>query len=171
MLLSKAQQNRFWREWSGVCKRQGWEANAGWTRLEIDKHRRALLQRAGFDSLTKVDPLGGFDRVLSELAVLGRPDDIDPQIRTQEQPKRRLFYAINSLGSKISLGETQDGTNAYVVAIARDRFGTSDINSLSMAQLEQLRNTLAARATAHRRRQQQDLNVTKTEEELDNCPF
>ena len=40
---------------------------------QIDNERLAMLERAGFDSLTKVDHMAGFDRVLAELAALTRP--------------------------------------------------------------------------------------------------
>lgn len=170
MLLSKAQQNRFWREWSIGCKRQGWDKVAGWTGLQIDKERHALLERAGFDSLTRVDPLDGFDRVLAELAVLSRPDDIDPQLRAQAQPKLRLVYAIEKLASQISTGQQEDGTNSYAAAIAADRFGTGAIDNLSLHQLEQLRNTLAARLTAHRRRQR-EATSSPVGANSENAPF
>jgi hypothetical protein len=165
MLLSKAQQARFWREWSVVCKLQGWTKAQSWTGAQIDNERHALLSRAGFNSLTKVDPLKGFDRVLAELAAMTRPDDLAPQLNIAEQPKTRLLFAIRNLGKQISIAELQDGTNAYVARIASDRFGKTDLESLSLYQLEQLRNTLAARLSAHRRKQKDLVDVA------DNVPF
>ena len=128
-----------------------------------------MLRRAGFDSLTQVDPLAGFDRVLAELAALNRPDDIRPQLSSIEQPRRRLWYAIQKLGDQISTSRLSDGTNAYVGAIMSDRFGHLDPDRLSLQQLEQLRNTLAARLSAHRRRHQEKIKQTEFAES--NAPF
>lgn len=156
MLLSKPQQLRFWREWSIACKAQGWTKVQSWTGAQIENERYSLLQRAGFDSLTLVDPLAGFDRVLAELAALSRPADLSPQLRAQEQPRRRLWYAIQKLGFQISTSELQGGReSSYVAAIMLDRFGHCDHDRLSLQQLEQLRNTLASRATAHKRKHQE----------------
>jgi len=162
MLLTKSQQLRFWREWSVACKVQGWTKAVSWTGAQIDNERHALLARAGFDSLTKVDHLTGFDRVLAELAALAKPNDISPQMRAAEQPRIRLLHAIEALGNKISLGQTATGQNSYVATISRDRFGVSDYTTLPLPQLEQLRNTLASRAAAHRRRTQERLQPTET---------
>lgn len=157
MLLSKPQQLRFWREWSVACKVQGWTKTQSWTGAQIDNERHALLDRAGFDSLTKVDPLKGFDRVLAELAVLSRPSDLEPQLRAAQQPRIRLLYAIENLAKQISLSQLVPGRSAYASAIAIDRFGHADFDRLSLEQLEQLRNTLQSRAAAHKRRQQEQL--------------
>ena len=60
----------FWREWAKTCRAMNWTKAAGLTPVQIDTHRRELLARLGFDSLTKVDHTKGFDRVLNELRVL-----------------------------------------------------------------------------------------------------
>jgi hypothetical protein len=167
MLLTKPQQLRFWREWSIACKVQGWTKAQSWTGAQIDNERHALLDRAGFDSLTKVDQLAGFDRVLAELAALSRPADITPQMRAAEQPKTRLRYAIAALGKQLSTAQLGDGSNAYIARISIDRFGTAALDNLSLHQLEQLRNTLAGRLSVHRRRARQSAAASVPE----NVPF
>jgi len=142
MLLTPSQTKRFWREWSVACHVQGWDKAHSWTGAQIDAERKALLQRAGFTSLTQVDHTKGFDKVLAELALLSRPDSLAPQLRAQDQPRIRLTWKI-----KHSLQEYGLSTE-YWQTIARDRWGTTDLDQLTLDQLEQLRNTLASRAAA-----------------------
>jgi hypothetical protein len=61
MLLTKSQLSRFWREWAGIVKKNGWDSTTA------DQRRKDLLSRCGFTSLTLVDTRAGFDRVLAEL--------------------------------------------------------------------------------------------------------
>jgi hypothetical protein len=70
MKLSTAQVQRFWREWPKSCKAMGWTKANGMSAAEIDQRRKEFLARCGFDSLTKVDRVDGFTKVLKELQVL-----------------------------------------------------------------------------------------------------
>jgi hypothetical protein len=161
MLLSKHQQHRFWRDWSVACHRQGWIAAQSWTNHQIEKERHSLLQRAGFDSLTKVDPLKGFDRVLAELALLIKPDDLNAQLRQKNMPRIRLLHSIRSLDARLSLVPSDvPGISAYTASILRDLYGHADLDILSDDQLENVRNILANRDRVHRRHPQPA-----------NCPF
>jgi len=98
MLLTLPQRNRFWREWS-ICKTHF--KRAGFTDAQIENERHQLLNRAGFDSLTKVDPSSGFDRVLAELAAINSPSDLNAQLRQESMPRTRLLHAIHRLDSSI----------------------------------------------------------------------
>ena len=152
MILSKPQQQRFWREWSAACRAQGWTAANTWTSAQIETERHALLSRAGFDSLTQVDKLAGFDRLLAELAALTHPADIEPQLREQAMPLTRLKFACRTLAGQIVRHSPVLGnSDAYIRSIALDKFGSVDLDALSEAQLIQLRNTLSARLSAKRR--------------------
>jgi len=153
MLLTKAQQRRFWAGWQAACKAQGWTKANSWTGLQIDNERHALLEKCGFDSLTKVDPLAGFDRVLAELRSVSQPANLDAQLRQAKMPRTRLLYAIASLDKQISGGARSPSApdyapSPYVAAIMKDRFNTVELDRLSLEQLTQLRNTLAARKCA-----------------------
>jgi len=70
MNLSTAQVQRFWREWPKSCKAMGWTKANGMSAAEIDAKRKEFLLRCGFNSLTKVDRVDGFTKVLNELLVL-----------------------------------------------------------------------------------------------------
>jgi hypothetical protein len=74
MNLSTAQVQRFWREWPKSCKAMGWTKANGMSAAEIDAKRKEFLARCGFDSLTKVDRVDGFTKVLKELLVLQGTD-------------------------------------------------------------------------------------------------
>jgi len=56
-------------------------------------------------------------------------------MRQQDQPIHRLKHAIALLAPG----------NNYLKAVMRDKFSTDDWDTLSLEQLTQLRNTLAAR--------------------------
>ena len=144
MLLSTLQTPRFWREWKRACRVHGWTDEKGWTQAQIDAERHALLLRAGFTSLTLVDPRAGFDRVLAELAALHSPADIAPQLRAQAQPRTRLLYSIGHAGAA-----------PYVIAaIARADFGTDDLDQLTEEQLRRLAIHLAHRSRKRKRETQ-----------------
>ena len=74
MNLTTAQVQRFWREWPKSCKAMGWTKANGMSAAEIDAKRKEFLARCGFDSLTKVDRVDGFTKVLKELLVLQGTD-------------------------------------------------------------------------------------------------
>lgn len=95
MILSKPQVQRFFREWSSACQAQGWTSANNWTPSQVENERHALLLRAGFDSLTKVDKGAGFDRVLAELRAL--QDDVARTIEVDDSNigrARRLRHVI-----------------------------------------------------------------------------
>ena len=76
-------------------------------------------------------------------------------MRQLNQPRIRLKYAVNALAPAAE----------YWAEIARDRFGTDDLDALSIEQLTQLRNTLAARGRARQRR---DRAGRATDADFDN---
>ena len=142
MFLTPSQTDRFWREWNNITRTHAWD------KPESEIQRKLLLNRAGFTSLTLVDKLDGFDRVLAELAAILKPDDLEAQMRESNMPRTRLLFAVGRLSTPLSPGRSH---LSYACAIARDKFGTADIESLHDGQLLDLRNTLAARLCAQRR--------------------
>lgn len=83
MNLSTQQVQRFWREWPKSCKAMNWTKAAGMSAAEIDAKRKEFLLRCGFDSLTKVDRVDGFTKVLKELQVL-QGVDVDAGIESED---------------------------------------------------------------------------------------
>ena len=135
MLLTKPQTHTFWRQWSAVIRL------SKWTPIEAEQQRKAMLARAGFDSLTLVDKLSGFDRVLAEIKALSQPSDVDAQLRQQNQPVIRLRYRIRHHALQA----------AYWHDYAINRFATADLDQLNETQLTQLRNFLDDRMVQQRR--------------------
>ena len=129
MILTRPQQITFWRRWQAIVSEKGWD-NA-----TAETQRRALLGRAGFTSLTQVDKLAGFDKVLAELSALSRPADLSSQLRQQAMPRTRLIHSCR-----------EKADEPYIAAVARDKFHCEDWITLPLPDLEQLRNTLADRA-------------------------
>ena len=134
--MTTSQNNLYFREWGrvrAVCKQQGFPVP---DRHSI--HVKALGQDKSHLDFTNDD----FDRVLAEFRALSQPDNLAAQLRQQDMPRRRLLYSIRRLADE-----------PYWRAIAQDKFGTADETRLDLAQLTQLRITLAARARSRSRRQ------------------
>ena len=137
--MTARQTSLYFREWGNVratCQRNGFP--------EPDRH--ALHVKAlGCDKSSKDFTNADLDRVLAEFLAISRPDSLSPQLRQQDQPRIRILYSIRKLAPE-----------PYWQAIARDKFGTPDLNQLDMKQLQQLRITLVARSTPRPRHPQPD---------------
>lgn len=132
MLLTKSQQFRFWREWSDACKVQGWTKANGFTPAQIDKERHnVILNATTCESLKFVTRDKGFTALLEALSVL--KNDLNGVVRAQQNERRQLLHAVRLAPA------------GYWQALATDRFGTIDLESLTDEQLTQLRNTIADR--------------------------
>jgi hypothetical protein len=145
MPLTKPQNLRFWREWTAIFRSRGWDAPTA------ERERKALLARAGFTSLTLVDPRAGFDRVLAELGRLR--DDVGRTIEVENpEPgdRRRILYLILDHSRALAAClNPQPSSSAYAISIARDQFGVTTgwrtLEDLTTHQLECLLMTLSAR--------------------------
>ena len=134
--MTPLQNSLYFREWGrvrAVCKQQGFPVPD-----RHSLHVKALGQDKSHLDFTNDD----FDQVLAEFRALSQPDNLDAQLRQQDMPRRRLLYSIMHLAAE-----------PYWRAIARDKFGTDDETRLDLAQLTQLRITLAARSRSRSRRQ------------------
>lgn len=89
------------------------------------------------DIKTNVD----FDRVKSHLLAISQPSNLDAQMRQANMSRTRLLVGIRKRGAE-----------GYIVALSRDKFGTAAWVNLPEFQLIQLRDTLAARASAKRKK-------------------
>ena len=105
LLITKPQQYRFFREWSGIVSANGWPHD------QAETERHALLKRAGFNSLTEVTPVAGFTAVLKELAAM--QENLAGMIRADANPRRMMVWNIH-----------KKSPAGYWQSIARDRFGT-----------------------------------------------
>lgn len=148
MLLSPEQQRRFWREWSAVKKTQDWNP------VVAETKRHEMLTSLGFDSLTQVDRVQGFTRVLHELAALKANLAGMVQTTPEANARRVLNHAIEKYGRQLttSVVNSAPWKNPYIAEVMADRWHHADPSRLTLTDLEHLRNTLAARATAKRRR-------------------
>ncbi len=133
LLITKPQQYRFFREWSQIVSANGWPHD------QAETERKALLRRAGFNSLTEVDPVAGYTAVLKELAAL--QDNLSGMLYADENPRRLLIHNCRKLADE-----------AYIVGLAAsDRFKSDDWTALPTEILNQLRNTLADRMVQQHR--------------------
>jgi hypothetical protein len=134
--MTALQNSLYFREWGrarAACKQQGFPVPD-----RHSLHVKAIGQDKSHLDFTNDD----FDQVLAEFRALSQPDNLAAQLRQQDMPRRRLLYTIRRLADE-----------PYWRAIARDKFGTDDETRLNLAQLTQLRITLAARSRSRTRRQ------------------
>ena len=110
-----------------------------------------MLAKCGFRSLTLVDGRAGYTAVLKELAILR--DDLSGMLRADDNERRVMLHTIGQLAKQMSPSWVASAPlgSAYLGAILLDRWGHMQIDRLSLDELEQLRYTLSARASAHRR--------------------
>jgi hypothetical protein len=129
-------QNRlYFREWGSVraaCKQQG---------FPIPDRHGLHVKALGVDKSHLDFTNEDLDQVLAEFRAISQPDNLDAQLRQQEQPRCRLLYSIRRLAPE-----------PYWRSIAQDKFGTADETRLDLVQLRQLLITLAARARSRQRR-------------------
>ena len=131
--MTPSQRALYFREWGRVrttCQQQGFPVP--------DRHG-LHVQALGLDKSSKDFTNAYLDRVLAEFRAIRQPDNLDAQLRQQDMPRRRLLYTIARLAPE-----------PYWRAIARDKFGTADLDRLDLMQLRQLLITLAARARSRK---------------------
>ncbi len=135
--MTSKQNSLYWREW-GAAVRACKAAN-----LPAPDRHDLHLAALGADKSHLAFSNEDFDRVLGRFRSYSRPADLGAQLRQIDQPRVRLKYAVNRLAP----------APEYWAAIASDKFGTADLDALSIEQLTQLRNTLADRRRARQRRE------------------
>lgn len=127
--MTPAQNALYWREWAAV------------RRVEPAADRHALHVRAlGRDKSHTAFSNADFDKVLGVFRAITQPENLGSQLRQIRMPRTRLLHAIARLADA-----------AYARKIAADKFGTRELESLSDAQLDQLRLTLHSRSRARAR--------------------
>lgn len=146
-MISPKQDRWYWKEW----------AKAHRADPDLDRHD-IHLAALGYDRSHKEFTNEEFDLVIAEFLSISEPENLSIQIKLLKQPKVRLMYRINRLAPA-----------AYVKELLLDRWGTSDLNDLSVSDLHQLRNTLKARSNAVRRRREQPVREEALAEA--NHPF
>lgn len=134
-MISKAQDRWYWRMWAAVqkfCK-----AHAITVPDRHDLHRRALGRDVSHKDFTDDD----FDDVMSAFYSIAEPDNLEIQIRFTNMRRTRALHACRRNAARAC----KEGAENYIAAIARDKFGKSDWETLELEQLRDLRNTLSAR--------------------------
>ncbi len=141
--------------WPDICQARGWDADdrefcltvvSGWLGRRIE-------------SRGEINHLKDFDEVKAQWLAAIDPANMRAQVNQSEQPRRRLIWRITHMAPP-----------NYTAAIARDKFGTEVLDELSDSQLTMLRNTLAARSNALRRRASQPAQ-REAEVAAENIPF
>ena len=158
MLLTPPQVKRFWREWSACTRLHHWPTD------EVQPQRKALLARAGFTSLTLVDPHAGYTAVLKQLATL--QDNLTGMLSADENPKRVLLHTISELAAQLG--------QPYAEKLLRDKHGHTRLTDLTEAELIKHRYTLTARLASHGRSAQDPAPsalVPALEYAKENAPF
>lgn len=135
-MLTKRQNFLYWTEWNAARK-----AVLAAGQPEPDRHT-LHISALGYDKSHLTLTNGEFDKILSAFRALSRPSDLDSQVSLASMPRTRVLYGLRNHPLGLP----------YVLAVAKDKFGTSDLDALTDPQLEQLRNTMANRTLARNRR-------------------
>lgn len=139
MLMNKAQEALYWREWAAVKA----------ARPEMDRHELHRRSEVTIDGVfVRYAPEShkdfdndDFSAVLSTFRAISRPNDLGVQVWHANEARRKIVWQITRF------------PEPYWQKIARDKFGCETLNGLCIEQLEQLRNTLAARKAAKKKRE------------------
>jgi hypothetical protein len=162
--MTKSQRIKLMAElWPNACAAQHWSKDDREKRLDV---LSAAVDRP-ITSANDLNQTTDYDRVKAHLHALAHPADLDTQVAIANMPRTRLLHAIHKLDSLFGVPRSADFQSAvsqasslppsghaplspYGTAILKDRFGTTTLDNLTDPQLIQLRNTLAARASARR---------------------
>ena len=132
--MSPKQNALYWRDWAAV--------RAAFP--EADRH--ALhVQALGVDKSHKDFSNDDLSAVLSKFRSISQPLNLDVQLWHANEARRKLIWTIKR------------SPEAYWRKIALAKFGTADLDALNEERLTQLRNTLAARAGARRRKEKREM--------------
>jgi hypothetical protein len=125
MKLTKPQVWAFWRLWGAACDVQGWAS------AEREPQRREMLARCGFASLKDVDRRAGFDRVKTECLRLAErlEGGLEATYPGLGEARRHAHIIRSDLMPRLRACGAD--AEAYVAAIARDRFGMANWEDLS----------------------------------------
>lgn len=144
--------------WPRACAVKGWNPQDRELRLKV------LGQAVGreLESASEINNTNDFDNAKAFLLAIYRPADLESQVAIANMDRTRLYFAIRKLAHEITPAEVRSYAfeSPYADAVMRDKYGHNDPDRLSPEQLEQFRNTLAARLAAKRRK-----------ERLENQPF
>ena len=144
--MTKAQDKWYWREWGKVvryCKAHDMAVPD-----RHDLHTRAL----GADKSHLLFDDDDFDDILSAFLSISEPDNLEAQVSLANMRKTRRVYACRRNALK-AVGPA--GAENYIGSICQDKFHTSDWECLDLERLRQLRDTLAARASSHKKKENQ----------------
>jgi hypothetical protein len=136
--MTPKQTSLYWREWHAAkiaCH------------LEEEDRHHLTREALGEDKSSKDFANEDFDKVLAAFRAISQPDSLDAQLRALNQPRQRLLHGVERTCSP-----------EYRDAIARDKFGTTDLTLLKKDELRQLVITLKARVSS---REKQPLNLTE----------
>lgn len=144
--MTKAQTSLYWRTWSKV--RKTLIELGGYSKEDADAerheiHRQALGSDKSSSSLNNRDLDAILDHFRTYLTLADGPTT-GPS-RAEVQPCKRLIWAIEQTGLP----------EAYLAAIARDQFHTSEWRKLNLSELTKFRFTAVSRAAARRKSERQ----------------
>ncbi len=129
-MLTKKQTTLYWRTWAAICAAQGWERNDDDRRYSVHEHARCPQSMRDFSNRD-------FSRFLEASAPLR--DQVDIRDRDREN-------ALHTIRKDAARAGFDD---AYLRAIARDLYDTTDYDRLPQDQLENFRNIIHNRARSH----------------------
>ncbi len=140
--MTPAQNKEYWRQWSAVKKLL--TTLGEFSPKDADAERKAIhLEALKVEKSSKDLTNADLDKVLDAFGTrLILLDAQSTTNRAQEQPVKRLIWAINQLGLDAP----------YIAKICLDQFGTEDWQNLGEKRLRFFRMTLTKRARAKKQK-------------------
>lgn len=130
--MSIGQRNSYFKMWAQIVRVRGYRGSAEvMSALRHDFHAECGLGRI---SAKEIDRMKGFDAVKARFLAIMHPANLNAQMSMADQPRHRLITRITDMAPQ-----------AYWARIARDKYGTDDLDGLNEKELTDLRNTLEAR--------------------------
>jgi hypothetical protein len=137
--MTKRQISLYWREWQAA--KQALVRDQGLLPSEAERERHRIhMEELGADKSSANLSNTDLDKVLAGFRAISRPDDLEGQIRQQDQPRIRLIYAIEKLGLE----------DAYLDSLAATLYAGGPWRHLVDRDLEHLRMTAKARVSQRR---------------------
>lgn len=115
-----------------VCRALDWKGNA--EQMTAFRREFHVMSGLGPVSAKTINRLEGFDALKKTWLAVTQPANLNEQMKMEQMPRHRLITRIRSMAPE-----------AYWSKIARDKYGTDDLDGLNDKELTDLRNTCEAR--------------------------
>lgn len=145
--MSPSQRQLYWRSWSQCRKtllEKGWATDTNVDEMRHKLHIRALGNDKSSTAFTNAD----IDNVLAQFWAITLPDDLQTQLRQQDQPFLRWYWECARILSDTQ-GIITAHLDAYLKGLAKRMFGNPYLDTLSGAERKSIIAAIAIHHIRH----------------------